>query len=108
MFGPIIDLSVDSEKLNELVDSKRNKENDMKDTTTTVTKLWKEIGGKDGTDLGRDGELYTIMDQCFDIVAGKYTYEVCLFGKALQKEGGSGGGTNLGQWKGIEYEEEGG
>ena len=64
---------------------------------------WEEIGGKDGDYLGKDGELHAIAEQCFEIVAGKYTYEMCIFGKAEQKEGSKKSGTKLGTWQGIEY-----
>ena len=106
MFKPIIDLPIDSKKLYELEESKKLKEKEIKDTGNSIDTLWKEIGGTDGTDLGHDGELSSIRDQCFEIVAGKYTYQVCLFAKAVQKEGTAKGGTNLGQWTGIEYEYE--
>jgi len=73
----------------------------------TIRDDWEDIGGKDGTRFGRDGEFWSIADDCFEMVAGKYTYEVCLFGKATQKEGKSKSGTGLGQWKGITYEDDG-
>jgi protein kinase C substrate 80K-H len=55
--------------------------------------------------MGENGELHAMADKCFDILAGKYTYEVCVFGRASQKEG-QGGGTSLGNWKGTERDPE--
>jgi protein kinase C substrate 80K-H len=57
--------------------------------------------------MGENGELHSMADQCYSVLAGKYTYEVCVFGRASQKEG-KGGGTTLGNWRGIERDEESG
>ncbi|OEU09175.1 mannose 6-phosphate receptor domain-containing protein [Fragilariopsis cylindrus CCMP1102] len=105
IFKSIIELPIDVDGLHQLEKSKKSKEDEIKDINRSINDTWKEIGGIDGNELGRDGEIWKIADKCFDITAGKYTYEVCLFGKALQKESSDkGGGTNLGQWTGIEYE----
>lgn len=53
---------------------------------------------------GPSGILYSLRDSCFSHDAGKYTYEVCPFGKASQKESSSSD-TNLGQWAGMEMKE---
>ena len=36
---------------------------------------------------------------------GKYEYEVCIFGLATQRDGGGGGNTSLGSWKGASIED---
>ena len=64
-----------------------------------VQNLEDSIGGDDDTFYGIDGELYSLKDECYEINAGKYTYELCMFGKAQQKEGSSSSGTSLGNWK---------
>ncbi len=56
---------------------------------------------------GPDGVLYSIRDECFEIVANKYTYELCMFGKSYQREGGKKGtGTDLGSWSGLTAKKE--
>lgn len=53
--------------------------------------------------FGKHGELYALKDKCFDVLANKYTYEVCIFGSSTQREGSSkSGGTNLGKWAGMD------
>lgn len=101
MFAPIISLPIDAEGLESLEDTKEKLEAKKTDLTRSINDIWKAIGGKDGTELGRDGELHSIANECFEIVAGKYTYSACIFGKAQQKDGSSK--TNLGKFKGIEY-----
>lgn len=104
MFEPISTLPIDTEGLRLLEERRDAKETEVGNLQKDLNDLWKEVGGKDGDALGRDGELHSIADKCFDIVAGKYTYEMCLFGKASQKEGNSK--TNLGKFKDIVYEED--
>ena len=72
-----------------------------------ITSIWKDIGGKEGDQLGPDGELSKLANECFEIDAGKYTYEACVFGGAKQREGKTGG-TNLGSWTGMDIDEESG
>lgn len=55
---------------------------------------------------GTNGELYALRDQCFSITSGKYNYEVCLFGRAYQREGSAkAGGTHLGNWNGSSVDD---
>jgi len=107
LFQPLLDLPIDVAGMKKVEEEKKSKEKEKKEMVKTIREDWEDIGGKDGTRFGRDGEFWTIADDCFEMVAGKYTYEVCLFGKATQKEGNSKSGTDLGQWKGIEYEDDG-
>jgi protein kinase C substrate 80K-H len=104
LFAPIDNLAVDKDELKILEDKKKDAEKEKKDIEKTISDLWKKIGGKDGTEMGENGELHSLADQCFSVEAGKYTYEVCVFGQASQKEG-SGSGTNLGNWNGMERDE---
>jgi len=90
----------ESEKLQKV---KEDLEKNMKD-------LAEEIGGADGSNdhnkkFGLDGELHAIKNDCYDIKAGKYIYQICIFGKASQKDHDKpkSHGTDLGKWSGIEY-----
>ena len=104
IFEPIATLHVDAEGLRTLEDKRDAKETEHRTISGAIESDWKEIGGRDQNALGRDGELHSITDQCFEIVAGKYTYEMCISGQAKQREGSKkGSGTNLGRFKGIEY-----
>lgn len=103
MFDPILNLPIDIQSLQALEGERTAKEKDQKGLTKNIETVWKDIGGRNGKSLGRDGELHLIANECFEVVAGKYTYELCLSGKAQQKEGSAKSGTNLGNWKGIEY-----
>lgn len=103
MFNPIFSIPIDTEGLRSLEDEKKTKETEKHDLTEAIDKIWKEVGGKDGTQLGHAGELSSIASECFEIVAAKYTYELCMFGKAQQTEGSNKSGTNLGHFEGIEY-----
>jgi protein kinase C substrate 80K-H len=72
-----------------------------------VEKLKDDIGmdTKDKQKFGLNGELYSIRDECFELTAGKYTYEVCMFGRSYQKEGNNKGGTDLGKWAGASLDQ---
>lgn len=64
------------------------------------------IGGRDDHDTFK-GELHALKDSCYTVTEGKYDYEVCIFGKAVQKAKGasSGSGTSLGRWKGMSIDD---
>ena len=104
--------SMDSIKLNrEEIESLEEKRKELESLRTKleqeVKDLLKDIGGRKQKRLGPDGELYALKDTCHDVTAGKYVYEVCIFGKAAQKEKGQkGGGTSLGRWSNMDYDEE--
>ena len=73
----------------------------------TISSTWKDIGGRDGTAMGPGGELHSLADECLSIQAGKYTYEVCIFGKASQKDNpDSRSGTDLGKWTKMDVDDE--
>ena len=78
-----------AEDLDEKLESKRR----------DLTKLEKELDSSDASKYGVDGELFIMRDSCHKIESGKYEYEVCIFGKATQRDiGQKGGGTHLGSW----------
>jgi len=106
LFAPLDNLTVDTAELESLEKKKRETENEKRNLERNISDTWKDIGGKEGENqMGENGELHALADKCFDILAGKYTYEVCLFGRASQKEG-AGSGTSLGNWKGMEKDPE--
>lgn len=104
LFAPIDTLPVDKKTATSLEEKKTKLEKEKSDVSKAITDAWKEIGGKEPTKMGRNGELHALSDKCFDVEAGKYTYELCIFGKAAQKEGKSS--TSLGQYANIEYNDE--
>lgn len=64
-----------------------------------LTKLEAEVDSSDASKYGVDGELFIIRDTCHTLESGKYEYEVCIFGKATQRDiGQKSGGTHLGYW----------
>jgi Glucosidase II beta subunit-like protein/Glucosidase II beta subunit-like len=64
------------------------------------------IEARDSGKYGPDGELYAIRDECFSVDEGKYTYEVCMFKEAKQKDKGvKHGGTGLGTWTEASFDE---
>lgn len=86
-------------KLAELEEAEDRLENDVSSLQAKVRDLEDSIGGDDPDKFGPNGELHSLRDKCFEVEEGKYVYEVCLFGKATQKDKGStGAGTNLGKW----------
>lgn len=50
-------------------------------------------------DFGKDGEFYSLYDQCFELQQNKYVYKVCPYRHALQVEGRAT--TTLGNWDGF-------
>ncbi|GAB4821655.1 hypothetical protein N2152v2_008701 [Parachlorella kessleri] len=59
----------------------------------------KGLEEKLGREFGPQDEYVALADKCFEAQVDKYTYEVCPFGKASQKEGPSA--TSLGTWEGF-------
>ena len=48
-------------------------------------------------DFGKDYEYYPLYEKCIDMKQRQYTYELCMFNKANQREGGA---TLLGSFEG--------
>lgn len=101
-FAPLLSLVADQEEVKSLKQSISDIEKKKKKIEWQITDAWKDIGGKEGDQLGPSGELYSMANECFSVVAGKYTYEVCLFNDAKQKDDSSS--TKLGKWKGMDIE----
>lgn len=67
----------------------QNKQRELQGSVTTTEAELTE--GK----YGADGQWRALADKCFERTHHSYTYEVCLFGRASQREG-SGSKTTLG------------
>lgn len=78
-------------------------ERKVKDLEQRIKDINDSIGADDVSKFGPDGALHSIRSECFSIKAGKYTYELCMYSKAAQKDGSS---TNLGQWAGASVDDE--
>lgn len=102
-FIPLLSFLVDKANVDSLKKSISDIEKKKKKIERQITDAWKDIGGKEGDQLGLGGELHSIANECFSFDAGKYTYEVCMFKGAKQKDDSSG--TNLGSWKGMDFED---
>lgn len=110
VFAALDALQLDRTKLEALEKEKADLEQSKKDVEKEMTELFAAIGGKNGNKLGPNGELAVFKDACFSVTAGKYIYEACPFKKSHQKDRDSpkGGGTYLGQWKRMDFDEESG
>mmetsp|Transcript_9683 Transcript_9683/g.22755 ORF Transcript_9683/g.22755 Transcript_9683/m.22755 type:complete len:785 (-) Transcript_9683:78-2432(-) len=106
-FSPLLSFKADKDTYDKHMTTKRNLDTKKKRIERQITDLYKDIGGKDGDGMGPSGELYSMANECFSVLAGKYTYETCIFGEAKQKEGSGAGGTGLGKWTGMEIDEDG-
>ncbi|CAB9497824.1 Glucosidase 2 subunit beta [Seminavis robusta] len=103
------DLSIDDalqKSLDDLDKKKSEHEREKRNTEKTLEDIVDVVDGVKESRFGQDGELYALKDQCHSVKAGKYTYEVCLFGSAAQKEGDSASGTGLGSWDSASYDNE--
>lgn len=69
---------------------------------TKVTKMENKIAElqrKHAKTYGADLEFAKLDGQCFEFKQQKYTYEMCPYKNAAQKEGASH--TSLGNWEGL-------
>ena len=105
IFDTLATLPIDKEAVEKFEEENERIEEEIKALEGKIKSCWKEIGGKSGNKMGPNGELYPLANQCFSVEAGKYTYEVCVFRDAKQKEGDDGG-TQLGKFTHMEYKEE--
>lgn len=63
----------------------------------------KELTDKLGRDYGDHKEFLSLDENCYEYKHNQYTYEMCPYKGAAQKEGHSS--TSLGNWAGIEWKE---
>lgn len=56
-------------------------------------------------DFGPEAQFAHWDGNCYPLTVKQYTYEVCPYGRAAQKEGHSS--TSLGNWEGLETKEDG-
>lgn len=94
-------------EIREMESNLKNAKSDLENLKKRISEKKAEFGiDDDDAKYGIDGELYSIRDECFDIISGKYTYEVCLFKRAYQREGeAKTGGTDLGKFEGTTIDE---
>jgi len=93
-----------SEKIKELEEQKKALQTEISSIENNVKDLEDKVGGR-GQDDG-SAEFFILKGTCHSVTAGKYDYEVCVDGKATQKDTGATSGTNLGKWKGMSVEKE--
>ena len=93
-----------------LTDEAEDQMKQLQQQRTDLEKELKElddlIGGRHESRFGPNGELASFNNACHSVITGKYEYEVCVFGQALQKEKGKNGGTSLGHWTGMHIDHE--
>mmetsp|Transcript_5403 Transcript_5403/g.7802 ORF Transcript_5403/g.7802 Transcript_5403/m.7802 type:complete len:756 (+) Transcript_5403:102-2369(+) len=93
-----------SEKTSELETRQKDLQSEISSIENNVKELEDKVGGR-GQDDG-SGEFFVLKDTCHSVTAGKYDYEVCVNGKATQKDKGAKSGTSLGKWQGMNVEKE--
>jgi len=72
----------------------------LAETMGQIKGLEEEQGINNQERYGADGDLYGIKDECLEITSNKYTYKLCILGKASQREGDKRS-SSLGYWDGI-------
>ncbi|KAK9822351.1 hypothetical protein WJX74_010977 [Apatococcus lobatus] len=77
----------------------RDKYNAAHNSLSEKQRRQSELQGLLNQDYGPDDAYLTLHARCFDTKADKYTYEMCLFGSAAQKDAHLH--TGLGQWDGF-------
>ncbi|KAL7581221.1 hypothetical protein ACA910_006003 [Epithemia clementina (nom. ined.)] len=94
-------------KLVEIQEQLKALEEKKRDIQSSMEQAIQSVGGKDEPEtLGKEGELFHLKNKCFLHDAASYTYELCLFQTAKQRDSGSSsGGVLLGNWAGQEMEE---
>merc|ERR1719499_207931 len=88
-------------------DKLRSKDNEIREVERKIRELEKEnenISSFLEMDFGENAAFAALSDQCFSVNVEKYTYEMCLFDKAAQKEGSRS--TSLGKFKSIQHFDE--
>lgn len=105
VFSPLSDIFPTS--VSDLEQRQQALEADIASFQAKVRSLSDTIGGRDHHDTLK-GELHAMKNSCFTVTEGKYDYEVCIYGKATQKDKGASSGTSLGKWKGMSIDNESG
>ncbi|KAL3787253.1 hypothetical protein HJC23_004127 [Cyclotella cryptica] len=105
-FSSITSLFQMPTSLSSLIDGMQKLDQTLNSLRKEVATLEGDVGGHDSLKFGIDGELCLLRDTCHKLESGKYEYEVCIFGKATQRDvGQTSGGTNLGHWQKMEVED---
>lgn len=77
----------------------KKEENDLQRKKKQLEQRINELTQWLEADYGVEREFLPLKDKCFNAKVEKYTYEVCPFKDAKQKEGH--GSTQLGKWSGF-------
>ncbi|KAJ3066170.1 hypothetical protein HDU98_010521 [Podochytrium sp. JEL0797] len=80
--------------------SARAEFNALKRTLDTQTSSLATLRARHDLDLGFDGGMVVLVDQCLELDTPEYVYKLCFFDRAVQKSKGSHGETSLGTWGG--------
>lgn len=101
------DKSDQRKQLLDMQDQTEALEEKLKKSKSAIEETFDSVGGRDEPQAyGMSGELFHIKDSCLTYDTPSYTYELCLFQKAKQRDRGSkSGGVNLGDWQGQSIEE---
>lgn len=78
----------------------RTKASDARSTLNELEREQRNLQQKLDGSYGESDVFVALVDRCFEAKVDKYSYEVCPFDKASQKEGHSS--TSLGSWSGLE------
>jgi protein kinase C substrate 80K-H len=96
-------------KLSKLISEANKLDDEMNTIKKEVHSLERDMGGEEENKFGFQGELFMLKDTCHTVESGKYEYEVCIFGKATQRDiGQKQGGTDLGKWQIMQMDPENG
>lgn len=77
-------------------------ENSLDEAISLAESKLRELEETEKFDIGTDGEFSNLVNQCTDYVDGKYTYEICFYKEAKQKENHHE--FSLGNWHGFDSE----
>lgn len=106
VFAPLATDLGDRTTIIQLLEKKDDLEEKRKSLSNRMKELEEEMGGRDHSKYGSEGELYSLRDTCHSVHEGKYIYEVCIFGRATQKEEDGASLTQLGRWENIKIDPE--
>ncbi|XP_024523168.1 glucosidase 2 subunit beta [Selaginella moellendorffii] len=88
-------MHVDASEADRIRSEYRQANNKLNDLQSKISELQKKLK----QDFGKEGEFFSLYDQCFERRQQKYVYKVCLYKDSTQEEGHSS--TRLGSWEGF-------
>ena len=79
----------------------RTKHREASDAVADVERKIRDLEQKTSTDYGPDGRWLHLQGECIEFKpGGEFSYEMCPFGEAKQKDS-RGIGTSVGKWDGF-------